>query len=95
MLWRAQRCRASRVVEVARAAEGSLTEGFEVLDSCHKSVCSVKRVWLSSTKIARLSRTDSAVLRVAWSGDCWLYEGKKEERRLRSLVGFLARMCFC
>jgi hypothetical protein len=30
---------------VARAAEeGSLTEGFEVLDSCHKSVCSLKRV---------------------------------------------------
>jgi hypothetical protein len=57
------------VVEVARAAEGSLTEGFEVLDSCHKSVCLVKRVWLSSIRIVRLSRTDSAVLRVAWSGD--------------------------
>jgi hypothetical protein len=39
-----KRCRASHV---ARAAEGSLTEGFEVLDSCHKSVCSVKRVWPS------------------------------------------------
>jgi hypothetical protein len=62
--------RASRTVEVARAAEGSLTEGFEVLDSCHKSVCPVKRVWLSTVKVARLSRTDSAVLRVAWSGDC-------------------------
>jgi len=34
----------SHVVEVARAAEGTLTEGFEVLDSCHKSVCPVKRV---------------------------------------------------
>jgi hypothetical protein len=32
--------------EVARAAEegGPLTEGFEVLDSCHKSVCWLKRV---------------------------------------------------
>ena len=31
--------------EVARAAEeGSLTEGFEVLDSCHKSVCLLKWV---------------------------------------------------
>ena len=39
------------------AAEGSLTEGFEVLDSCHKSVCLVKRVWLSSIRIVRLSRT--------------------------------------
>jgi hypothetical protein len=58
---------------VARAAkEGSLTEGFEVLDSCHKSVCLLKRVWLSSMKMQRLSNTDSWVLRVevVWSGDC-------------------------
>ena len=58
------------MVEVARAAEGSLTEGFEVLDSGHKSVCLVKLVWLSSTQVVKLLRTDSAVLRVAWSGDC-------------------------